>query len=697
MSAPVLNKPKPKRHKLPPHMRRYAILGAVLVAILAYLYPHPRVSHFKYEEGRPWNYAKLIAPFDIPIRPDSATVREATDSLEARFVPIYTRTQLNVDSILSVAGRRMESLPPAPATAPPEQTAAFSRALAHTLRRAAERGILPDSLPANLGTAHRETIRLRNGNVLTSHPRTNYVTRKALLAKIDSLADLYHVTRRLQNSGLAAMVQPTLPCDVDESERILASQRALITIDRGVIQRGQTIIDKGTIITPQDYTNLRTYEAALLDAQTDTGRSDLLITLGQILYITLVITALLAYFHNAEPKLVWDQPRLLTFLMLLVTMITAVAIAVTRFWPAGAYAVPVALAPLLTLVYTNPRCAPATGAATILLTAPLVTFPLEFIAVQAAATAAVTLTLTDLTSRGQLLRAVGAVAVATLGAYTAVQLLTNGSFDDFTFHIVVSLLASAALLSLAYIIMWGAERLFGFVSNITLVELTDTNAPLLRELSDECPGTFQHSLAVATLAADAARAIGANELLTRAGAMYHDIGKLDNPIFFTENQHGVNPHDGLTPERSARIIVHHVTDGLRRAQQAGLPHAIYPFISQHHGHGTARYFYITACNANPGKEIDPTPYTYPGSNPDSRETSILMMADAVEAASRSLQDHSQQSISALIDRIVDNQIADHLHDNSPLSFRDIPRIKSAFLRRLTTLYHSRIAYPSKQA
>jgi hypothetical protein len=274
----------------------------------------------------------------------------------------------------------------------------------------------------------------------------------------------------------------------------------------------------------------------------------------------------------------------------------------------------------------------------------------------------------------------------------------NGSLEGFSPRMIVFLLINAALTSMSYILMFAVERIFGFVSTVTLVELADINNPLLLKLSDECPGTFQHSIAVSNLAADAAQRIGADVQLVRAGALYHDIGKLSNPAFFTENQHGVNPHDALPPERSAAIIINHVADGLKLADKAGLPEVIRNFIREHHGAGLAKYFYFNACKAaGEGTAVDPAPYRYPGPNPRSVETSLLMMADSVEAASRSLTDHSQASITALVNKIIDGQIADGLHNESPIAFRDIDIIKKTFVKRLMTIYHSRVAYPGGTA
>ena len=252
---------------------------------------------------------------------------------------------------------------------------------------------------------------------------------------------------------------------------------------------------------------------------------------------------------------------------------------------------------------------------------------------------------------------------------------------------------NAIFLSFAYVLIFVLERLFGFTSKVTLVELSDVNNPLLRELSEKCPGTFQHSMQLSNLVSEAAHEIGANTQLARAGALYHDIGKMENPAFFTENQHDVNPHELITPEQSAKIVIRHVADGLRIADKHKLPSVIKAFISEHHGKNVAKYFYTTACNRNNGEPVDPTPYTYPGPNPQSKETSILMMADATEAASRSLKEHTPEAITDLVNRIIDGQIQQGLMKDSPLSFRDVESIKRVFISRLKTIYHTRVEYP----
>lgn len=317
----------------------------------------------------------------------------------------------------------------------------------------------------------------------------------------------------------------------------------------------------------------------------------------------------------------------------------------------------------------------------------------DFIIIQFAAGFTALISIRELSKRSQLLRAALLIFLIYSVVYTGIDLMQTAEFDNLEPGMFGAFAINAILISFAYILIFLVEKSFGFISRVTLVELADINHPMLRELSEECPGTFQHSMAVSNIAAAAASHLEANVQLVRAGALYHDIGKISNPAFFTENQHGINPHDSLSPLQSARIVIGHVTEGVKRAEKAKLPSRVRDFILQHHGKGKARFFYTTYCNQHPDEDVDPAPFTYPGPNPQSLEASILMMADAVEAASRSLTDHSPEAIDALVDKIIDTQVKEGLHNDSPISFRDISIIKKSFAQSLRTTFHSRISYP----
>ena len=301
--------------------------------------------------------------------------------------------------------------------------------------------------------------------------------------------------------------------------------------------------------------------------------------------------------------------------------------------------------------------------------------------------------LRELSKRAQLFKTAFFVVLTMALTYYALQLMQDPTLLPKD-RIYIYFIANGILLLLAYPLMYIIERTFGFVSSVTLFELSDTNRDLLRQLSEAAPGTFQHSIMVSNLASAIANRIGAKGLLVRTGALYHDIGKMQNPVFFTENQAKVNPHDALTEMESAQIITGHVEDGLRLAEKYNLPKIIRDFISTHHGDGVAKYFYIKYKNEHPDEDVDMQPFSYPGPNPFTREQAILMMADAVEAASRSLKEYTEESISELVNRIVDGQVESGAFKVCPITFRDIEIAKHVMIDRLKTIYHTRISYPS---
>lgn len=655
------------------------LLALAATIVIVYFYPHPEANRYNYEEGRPWNYSKLIAPFDIPIHPDSATLIAARDSLNARFVPIYELNQLIIDTIV---GRL-------PASSDPS----LRSRLAQELRGLYATGIVDLTTGDEIAAGKLPKVRILEKNILSEMSTSGFTSPRDAYLYLDSVITDSALHRYFMQANLQNLLLPNYTRNEEECRRNYEYDYLTITADRGIILQGQTIIDKGAVISSQDFTNLRTYETMLSQLNTRETQSKWLMLLGQFLYVALILTALLLYLRYFCAA-IYDNIRALTFVYSMVTLFFLVGVGLNYFVAQGIYITPMMIVPILVLVFFDGRTALFTTGALALICAGVTAFALEFLFLQFCAAAAAVFSLRELSRRSQLLRTSGVVALAYCCAYVSLELLMNGSFEAFTWRMTAFLLVNAALTSMAYILMFAVERLFGFVSEVTLVELADINNPLLMRLSNECPGTFQHSVAVSNLAADAAQRIGANVLLVRAGALYHDIGKLSNPAFFTENQHGVNPHDALPPERSAAIVINHVNDGLSLADRAGLPQSIQNFIREHHGAGMAKYFYITYCKAHPGEDVDKAPFSYPGPNPRSRETSLLMMADSVEAASRSLTGHTREDISALVNRIIDGQIAEGLHNDSPLTFRDIPVIKEAFIKRLMTIYHSRIAYPT---
>ncbi len=658
------------------------ILATILIV---YFLPRKNGREFVYETNRPWAFSLLTAPFDIPVHLDSIRATQVRDSLELRFEPVYFRDNNIEKTALSQFSAQLNSSEEI-ALSPLER----NRLLAQ-VRKVYESGIVDADTYSRIAASRLPGIRVIHDNVALSVPTNRYRSARKAYAYIDSVMNDRRFSHAIGVCGLADILVPNVIIDSAETRRLHDEvlQRAMAPI--GVIQQGERIIDRGDIVTPQLYTILRTYE----DISRQRGGSksgDYYPVIGQLLYVVLLLASLYAYLYFFRPDY-YRSRRIMLMVMMVITAIVLFAYGMSRAFISGIYLVPFAILPIVFVIFLDTRTALFSHIVTVLLTALSDTFPLEFIFLQFMAGVAAIVSLKELTRRSQLIRTAAIVFCTYALAYVAVELFHTGSIEKLSPRMFGFLGINAVFISFAYVAVFLLEKIFGFISKVTLVELSDINNPVLRELSEECPGTFQHSMAVSNLASAAAHRVGANVQLVRAGALYHDIGKIDNPAFFTENQHGVNPHDALDPVQSARIVIGHVSDGIRRAEKAKLPGKILDFIREHHGAGKAKYFYNTWCNAHPDSSPDNSLFTYPGPNPTSKETSILMMADAVEAASRSLSTHTTESISALVNKIIDSQVDEGLHDDSPLSFRDIRTIKEVFIARLRTMYHARISYP----
>lgn len=418
-------------------------------------------------------------------------------------------------------------------------------------------------------------------------------------------------------------------------------------------------------------------------------------TTAQALYIVILFTLLYLFLAFYRKEIFRDFKKV-TFIVALITLFVVIAIEAAEMINSGLYIIPFAGVPIIIAVFTDARTAIFSLLVCVLMTALAAPFQFQFVVMELVVGIGATFCIHHLDRRSQLLRTAFITFVLYVLTYSIMLMLSEGTLSSFSWRMIGVFAINCVLLSFAYLLILVVEKLFGFTSTVTLVELSDINSPILRNLAEVAPGTFQHSMQVSTLAAEAARAIGANTTLVRTGALYHDIGKSESPIFFTENQHGINPHAGLDPTTSARKIISHVTDGLAIASKEKLPQVIKDFITEHHGKGVTKYFYNTAVNESEDGIVDKSLYQYPGPNPRSKETTILMMADAVEAASRSLKDYRPQTINALVDKIIDSQMADGMYNDSPINFRDINIIKDTFKKRLATIYHSRIEYPEIQ-
>ena len=417
---------------------------------------------------------------------------------------------------------------------------------------------------------------------------------------------------------------------------------------------------------------------------------------GQVLFVGMLMLCFMLYLDLFR-KDYYQRKGSLSLLFTLIVFYSVITAFMVTHNIFNVYIIPYAMLPIIIRVFLDSRTAFLTHVITILICSISLRFPHEFILTQLAAGLVAIFSLRELSQRSQLFRTALLVILTYAAIYFAFELMTeNGLSTDFSklnIRMYTYFIINGILLLFTYPLLFLLEKTFGFTSNVTLVELSNINNDLLRQMSETVPGTFQHSMQVANLAAEAANKIGAKSQLVRTGALYHDIGKMVNPAFFTENQSGVNPHKSLNYEQSAQVIISHITDGLKLAEKHNLPKVIKDFISTHHGRGLTKYFYISYKNEHPDEEVDAEKFRYPGPNPFTKEQAILMMADSVEAASRSLPEYTEESIGTLVDKIIDAQVAEGFFKECPITFKDIALVKALFKEKLKTMYHTRISYP----
>jgi putative nucleotidyltransferase with HDIG domain len=656
------------------------------IIVVSFFFPRTGKFNYEYEQGRPWAYSLITAPFDMPIYMDSLTVASTKDSINARFAPIYVRDskieKSNINQLYDALDKDAEVSP------------RLKYAVVECVREVYRKGIVDNRTREGLATGKIPGLRRIVNNVAEQLPTDGVYSEREAYVYLDSMFSEPANRAALSRARLSDKLMPNIIYDSIGSRRVLEQlyKKALAPV--GVIQKGERIIDRGEKVTPQLYTVLKTYEQ-MLNERNKVGQGDHYPVVGQILLVAILFTGFFAYVYYFRPRTYIDF-RKMFFLLLFVTVFTAGALVVKDTSANAIYLIPFATVPIILSTFIDSRTGFMANVLVVLVCALALPSPLEFIVLQVMAGIVAIVSVRSLVRRSQLVSCAFYVFATYCLVYIGMTILVNGSVMSVSKQMFMNFGLNGLILSFNYVLVFVLEKLFGFITPVSLVELSDVNNPELRELSEKCPGTFQHSLQVSNLAAEVAHSIGANVQLVRAGALYHDIGKISNPAFFTENQRGVNPHDSLTPDHSARIVLRHVTEGVQRAEKAKLPAVIKDFILQHHGKGKAKFFYMKACEAAGGAEnVDDSIYTYPGPNPNTRETTILMIADATEAAAKSLQEHSDEAIRTLVERIIDSQRADGLYVDSPLTFREMEIVKKTIVERLCMTYHTRVSYNMK--
>ncbi len=664
------------------HPATYFIVAALLIA---YFFPREGKFRYQFYEGKPWRYGLLTAPSDFPIYKTEAEVEAERDSVLSKFEPYYrldkTVEEEEVDRLKEAYGKGLDK----------KATPAYMQYVEHSLVDLYGKGIIASKEMENLKKNKYTQVLLVENNVAHSRYTSDFFTVKTAYEFIINNCPSHLDKSVLQSCDINNYLKENIAYDEATSEKVKEDMLRGVALASGMVQAGERIVDRGEIVDNHTYNVLRSLKI-VHETKSGGAQRQSIILGGQFILVFGIIFCLWLYLWSFRPQILHDRRNAL-FLVLCIfvcCILTELCVTYSLF---NVYILPLAIVPIVVRTFFDSRTALFTHLVIVLICSLMVPFPHEFLLLQIIAGMVVTFSLRDLSERSQLIRCAFFIFMSYTLCYISLALYQEADFNKINWLMILYFGINFILLTFSYILVYILEKTFGYVSSITLVELSNINTPLLKKLSETSPGTFQHSLQVSILASAAATKIGANAQLVRTGAMYHDIGKMANPAFFTENQGSVNPHSQLTLDQSARIIISHVTDGVKIAEKAMLPQAVIDFIRTHHGQGKAKYFYNSFKNQYPDREIDESAFTYPGPNPFSKETAVLMMADSVEAASRSLKEHTEESIRQLVDKIVDGQIADGLLKSAPLTFRDVETVKDVFVDKLKTMFHTRISYP----
>lgn len=663
-------------------LTRLALIVGVTVIIVCAM-PKTNAPQYTTEVGKPWTQAPVTATFDFDVEKSEEALKAERDSVIQMFTPYYsldmTVGSTQVARFISHNSKGIEGLPKS-----------FVNSVAAKLTELYSVGIMEQSDYVRLSRDSMATIRLSNGKMTDRKYVKRLLTPMTAYETFFKDPQMANAKQQLQRCDINDFFSPNVVYDSVRSNTELDERMKGIAKVARTILNGQRIIDRGDLQTVETTRALNAYSVMLGNNLSDKSKTTTM--WGRIIFVFIMISVFTIYLHLFRGDYL-SKPRSLAMVYCLITLFPVLSSLMVQYNMFSVYILPMAMLPMFIRVFLDSRTAFIAHVTMVLVCALSLSQQFEFVLTEISSGLAAIYSLRELSKRSQIFSAAVITTCTALVVYYSTQLMLPGEEVKLTNTIVMHFIFSGIFLLLAYPLMFLIEKVFGFTSAVTLFELSDTNKDLLRTLSEVAPGTFQHSITVGNIAADIAQKIGARALLVRTGALYHDIGKMTNPVFFTENQVSTNPHDRMTPVESAQIITGHVAEGVRLAEKNGLPDVIRDFIITHHATGMAKFFYITEQNAHPEVEVDKKLFSYPGPNPFTREQAILMMADGVEAASRSLKEYTEESITALVNRIIDGLVADGYFLECPITFRDIDTAKKVLIEKLKTIYHTRITYP----
>jgi len=661
------------------------LLVALTTGFIVLFLPDKPGIDIHYETNKPWMSGPLISEFRFPILKSDEAIEREQKKLLRNFQPYFTRD-------VKIGDRSIDEFNAAVQRDTTGLLARYQEPIVRRLHSLYDKGIMSDHDQRRCLSEMSDSIRIVNGKYEIIECISDLQTTRSSYDMLFFDDELSSHREELTKFNINEYLHSNLNYDYDRNRISTDELFGDIAPSLGIVEANEKIIDQGEMVDSLTALKIKSYMAEKKKRQTDGDQeSKRMVQLGQILFTGIFVLLFTIYLLIHRPDF-FSKPRKLLMLYLMIMTFPMIVSQMVNHLLLSIYIVPFAIAPMITRVFLDSRTAFMVHTTIVLISAIAVNYQYEFIIIEMVAGMAAIFTLGDMSKRAHLFTAAIMAVASAIAIYLAIMLIQKGELPR-SYDMYAYLFTSGVLLLLAYPLMYIIEKIFGFISQVTYYELSDINQPLLRMLSEKAPGTFAHSTTVSNLAAEVAKRIGADAMLVRTGALYHDIGKMENPAFFTENQAGFNPHVKITEKESAKVIVSHVTYGLRLAKDNGLPDIIKDFIRTHHGKGVASFFYIKYKNAHPDEEVDIDDFAYPGPNPQTKEQAILMMADTVEAATKALDEYNDENISKRVNELIDKQVNDGFYRECPITFRDIAMAKQVLIERLKSIYHTRIKYP----
>lgn len=660
-------------------------LFIAVVSIIVLLFPKDMKFKYQYEVGKPWTYELMTASFDFPIYKTEQQLEMDRQELLTNYTPYF---QLDNNVADQQIGKWLDEWRLRNTNDP-----IYRDYVERKFKDIYQKGVVSAGMLTQLKGDNRKSITVVDKNRKTETksvdelytPKTAY--EELLLDKPN-----YVDNREIASYNLNLYIIQNLRYDSITSLAVKDDMIQNLSLTSGMVQTGERIIDRGEIVSPGTYAILNSMKIESQKRNSIFKESGYVI-IAELIIVFGLILLLALYFHLFRTN-IFESISNLVFIAILILLIVSLSSIVVKYSSWGIYIVPFTLLPVIIRVFFDSRTALFTHIISVLIISLMVDNPFAFILIQIVAGMTAVSGLKDLMARSQLTQTALLIFISYCISYLALELFAEGDILRLNFKPIIYFAISSILLLFAYVLIYLFEKIFGLVSSITLVELTNINSDLMMRFAEEAPGTFQHSLQVSNLATEAAKKINANSLLVRTGALYHDIGKMKNPQYFIENQVGDNnPLLKMSYEEAAQAIIQHVPDGVAIAKKHHLPEQIISFIATHHGRTKTKFFYNSFVNENPGVEPDEEKFTYPGPLPYSKESAILMMADAIEARSRTLEVYTEKSITDMVENMIDTQIADGQFKDAPISFKDVETVKSVLVEKIMSIYHSRITYP----